>query len=99
MWPEGWKWELAFGLTLLTMAYAIGLSLTLIHLISIPVTNTPVNPARSTGPAIFVGDWALSLLWFFWVFPLIGAALAGTPHSKPSMSAISIHLYEHNTLA
>jgi aquaporin Z len=56
---------------------AIGLALTLIHLISIPVTNTSVNPARSTGPAIFVGGWALSQLWLFWVAPLIGAALAG----------------------
>lgn len=56
---------------------AIGLSLTLIHLISIPVTNTSVNPARSTGPALFVGDWALSQLWLFWVMPIIGAALAG----------------------
>lgn len=56
---------------------AIGLALTLIHLISIPVTNTSVNPARSTGPAIFVGGWALQQLWLFWVAPLIGAALAG----------------------
>jgi aquaporin Z len=56
---------------------AIGLALTLIHLISIPVTNTSVNPARSTGPAVFVGGWALAQLWFFWVFPLIGAAVAG----------------------
>src|SRR5579859_6675272 len=56
---------------------AIGLCLTLIHLISIPVTNTSVNPARSTGPALFVGDWALSQLWLFWVAPLVGAALAG----------------------
>jgi aquaporin Z len=56
---------------------AIGLALTLIHLISIPVTNTSVNPARSTGPALFVGDWALSQLWLFWVMPIIGAALAG----------------------
>ena len=56
---------------------AIGLCLTLIHLISIPVTNTSVNPARSTGPALFVGDWALSQLWLFWVAPLIGAVLAG----------------------
>ena len=55
----------------------IGLALTLIHLISIPVTNTSVNPARSTGPALFVGDWALGQLWLFWVMPLIGAALAG----------------------
>jgi aquaporin Z len=56
---------------------AIGLALTLIHLISIPVTNTSVNPARSTGPALFVGDWALAQLWMFWVMPLIGAAIAG----------------------
>jgi aquaporin Z len=56
---------------------AIGLALTLIHLISIPVTNTSVNPARSTGQAIFVGDWALGQLWLFWVAPLVGAALAG----------------------
>ncbi|EAS65016.1 aquaporin Z [Photobacterium angustum] len=56
---------------------AIGLALTLIHLISIPVTNTSVNPARSTGPALFVGDWATSQLWMFWVAPLIGAVLAG----------------------
>ena len=56
---------------------AIGLCLTLIHLISIPVTNTSVNPARSTGPAIFVGDWAISQLWLFWVGPIIGAILAG----------------------
>ena len=56
---------------------AIGLGLTLIHLISIPVTNTSVNPARSTGPAIFVGGWALSQLWMFWVAPIIGAVLAG----------------------
>jgi aquaporin Z len=56
---------------------AIGFGLTLIHLISIPVTNTSVNPARSTGPALVVGGWALSQLWLFWVAPLIGAALAG----------------------
>ncbi|HSH45693.1 MAG TPA: aquaporin Z [Longimicrobiales bacterium] len=56
---------------------AIGLVLTLIHLISIPVTNTSVNPARSTGPALFVGDWALGQLWLFWIIPLVGAALAG----------------------
>jgi aquaporin Z len=56
---------------------AIGLCLTLIHLISIPVTNTSVNPARSTGPAIFVGDWALSQLWLFWLAPILGAILAG----------------------
>ena len=56
---------------------AIGLALTLIHLISIPVTNTSVNPARSTGPALFVGGWALQQLWLFWLAPLVGAALAG----------------------
>jgi aquaporin Z len=56
---------------------AIGLALTLIHLISIPVTNTSVNPARSTGPALFVGDWALGQLWLFWLAPIAGAALAG----------------------
>jgi len=54
---------------------AIGLCLTLIHLISIPVTNTSVNPARSTGPALFVGGWALEQLWLFWVAPIIGAAI------------------------
>jgi len=56
---------------------AIGLCLTLIHLISIPVTNTSVNPARSTGPALFVGGWAISQLWLFWLAPLIGAGIAG----------------------
>ena len=56
---------------------AIGLALTLIHLVSIPVTNTSVNPARSTGPAIFVGGWALEQLWLFWVAPLIGGLAAG----------------------
>jgi aquaporin Z len=55
----------------------IGLALTLIHLISIPVTNTSVNPARSTGPALFVGDWALGQLWLFWVAPIVGAVVAG----------------------
>lgn len=54
---------------------AIGLALTLIHLISIPVTNTSVNPARSTGPALFVGGWALQQLWLFWVAPLIGGVV------------------------
>ena len=56
---------------------AIGLCLTLIHLVSIPVTNTSVNPARSTGPALFVGGWALSQLWLFWIAPIVGALLAG----------------------
>jgi aquaporin Z len=71
---------------------AIGLGLTLIHLIGIPVTNLSVNPARSTGPAVFVGGWALAQLWAFWVAPIIGAALAGvvyrsvleTPGREPS---------------
>ena len=79
----------AFGLTLLTMAYAIGhvsgchlnpavsigLALTLIHLISIPVTNTSVNPARGTGVAVFVGDWAIAQLWLFWLAPIVGGFL------------------------
>ncbi len=56
---------------------AIGLGLTLVHLISIPITNTSVNPARSTGVAIFQGDWALSQLWLFWIAPIVGAVLAG----------------------
>jgi aquaporin Z len=65
---------------------AIGLALTLIHLISIPVTNTSVNPARSTGPALLVGGWAIEQLWLFWVAPIAGAAVAGFTHrwlSKP----------------
>lgn len=56
---------------------AIGLALTLIHLISIPVTNTSVNPARSTGPALIVGGWAIQQLWMFWVAPLLGAVVGG----------------------
>ncbi len=56
---------------------AIGLGLTVIHLVGIPITNLSVNPARSTGPALFVGGWALSQLWLFWVAPIVGAALAG----------------------
>jgi aquaporin Z len=59
---------------------AIGLCLTLIHLVSIPVTNTSVNPARSTGPALFVGGWALAQLWMFWVAPILGALAAGAVH-------------------
>jgi len=59
---------------------AIGLALTLIHLVSIPVTNTSVNPARSTGPALFVGGWALSQLWLFWIIPIVGALAAGALH-------------------
>jgi aquaporin Z len=56
---------------------AIGLALTLIHLVSIPITNTSVNPARSTGPALMVGGWALQQLWLFWIAPLLGAVCAG----------------------
>ena len=56
---------------------AIGLGLTLIHLVGIPVTNTSVNPARSTGPALFVGGWAVEQLWLFWVAPIVGAAIGG----------------------
>jgi len=74
---------------------AIGFGLTLIHLISIPVTNTSVNPARSTGPALFVGGWAISQLWLFWLAPIVGAALAGlaysffagTPEIEPEVEA------------
>lgn len=61
---------------------AIGLCLTLIHLVGIPVTNLSVNPARSTGPAVFVGGWALAQLWLFWLAPIAGAALAGVVHRK-----------------
>jgi aquaporin Z len=73
---------------------AIGLCLTLIHLISIPVTNTSVNPARSTGPAVFVGGWALSQLWLFWVAPIIGALLAGVVYhwvggDEPALVAVT----------
>src|SRR3954470_21707949 len=60
---------------------AIGLGLTLVHLVGIPVTNLSVNPARSTGPAFFVGGWALAQLWLFWVAPLVGAGLAGLAYS------------------
>jgi aquaporin Z len=59
---------------------AIGLGLTLIHLIGIPVTNLSVNPARSTGPAVFVGGWALAQLWMFWIAPILGAAVAGATY-------------------
>jgi aquaporin Z len=64
---------------------AIGLGLTLIHLISIPITNTSVNPARSTGPALFVGGWALQQLWLFWVAPIAGAVIAGLAY--PAITA------------
>jgi aquaporin Z len=68
---------------------AIGLALTLIHLISIPVTNTSVNPARSTGPAVFVQGWALSQLWMFWVAPLLGGAIGALVYRfiTPGMGA------------
>lgn len=59
---------------------AIGLGLALIHLVSIPVTNTSVNPARSTGPALFVGGWALAQLWLFWLAPLVGGAIGGVAY-------------------
>ena len=59
---------------------AIGLGLTLIHLISIPVTNTSVNPARSTGVAVFVGGWAITQLWAFWVAPIVGAVLGAVAY-------------------
>jgi aquaporin Z len=68
---------------------AIGLCLTLIHLISIPVTNTSVNPARSTGPALFVGGWALAQLWLFWVAPILGAAAAGVAYRAVAEDARS----------
>ncbi len=61
---------------------AIGLGLTVIHLVGIPVTNLSVNPARSTGPALFVGGWALSQLWLFWVAPVLGGALAGVTYRR-----------------
>ena len=61
---------------------AIGLALTLIHLISIPVTNTSVNPARSTGPALLVGGWAIQQLWLFWVAPIVGAIVGAIIHKS-----------------
>lgn len=76
---------------------AIGLGLTLIHLIGIPVTNLSVNPARSTGPALFAGGWALQQLWLFWVAPIVGAAVAGliypavTGEAEPVARAAAAH--------
>ena len=67
---------------------AIGLGLTLIHLISIPVTNTSVNPARSTATAVFVGGWAIQQLWLFWLAPVIGAAIAGVVHKALLESSV-----------
>jgi aquaporin Z len=69
---------------------AIGLALTLIHLISIPVTNTSVNPARSTGPAVFVGGWAIAQLWLFWVAPIVGAILAGLAYPALASEAKNV---------
>jgi len=79
---------------------AIGLALTLIHLISIPVTNTSVNPARSTGPAAVVGDWALAQLWLFWVAPLAGAVAGGLIHrwlgaeQEEAVAAVTVTVVE-----
>jgi aquaporin Z len=76
---------------------AIGLGLTLIHLIGIPVTNLSVNPARSTGPAILVGGWALEQLWLFWLAPIVGAAIAGAIYpaiaeeAEPQRAAAAVH--------
>src|ERR1700732_2133775 len=69
---------------------AIGLTLVMIHLVSIPVTNTSVNPARSTGPALFVGGWALAQLWLFWVAPLMGGALGGVLYRWLSEEPVGI---------
>ena len=66
---------------------AIGLCLTLIHLISVPVTNTSVNPARSTGPALFAGAWALEQLWLFWLAPIAGAIISGFAYRSLFASA------------
>jgi aquaporin Z len=68
---------------------ALGFGLTLIHLIGIPITNVSVNPARSTGPAVIVGDWALAQLWLFWVAPILGAILAGGIYGIFSREALS----------
>jgi aquaporin Z len=69
---------------------AIGLALTLIHLVSIPVTNTSVNPARSLGPALFVGGWALQQLWLFWIAPLLGGALGGFTYRILAKNAVAL---------
>jgi len=78
---------------------AIGLTLTLIHLISIPVTNTSVNPARSLGPALFVGGWALQQLWLFWVAPLLGGALGGFVYRMIAKTKVSGRSDQHMPLA
>jgi aquaporin Z len=67
---------------------AIGLALTLIHLIGIPVTNLSVNPARSTGPAVFVGGWAIEQLWLFWIAPIVGALVAGLVYPMLAQESI-----------
>ena len=78
---------------------AIGLTLTLIHLVAIPITNTSVNPARSTGSALFVGDWALAQLWVFWVAPLSGAAIAGVVYPMLAGVALERPIEEAGTVA
>jgi len=78
---------------------AIGLALTLIHLVSIPVTNTSVNPARSTGQALFAGSWALRQLWLFWVAPLAGATLAGIVYPRLAGVAAERPIEEAGSLA
>ena len=75
--PDDHPWRHRYPRATGIRPIAIGLGLTLIHLIGIPVTNLSVNPARSTGPAIFVGGWAIAQLWLFWVAPIAGAILAG----------------------
>ncbi|WGF87573.1 aquaporin Z [Marinivivus vitaminiproducens] len=75
---------------------AIGLGLTLIHLVSIPVTNTSVNPARSTGVAFFAGGWALGQLWLFWVAPILGAALAGIAYKAMAGEAVTHGIVERS---
>ena len=69
---------------------AIGLALTLIHLIGIPVTNLSVNPARSTGPAVFVGGWALEQVWLFWIAPIVGAAIAGIAYPALASESVAV---------
>jgi glycerol uptake facilitator-like aquaporin len=77
---------------------AIGFALTLIHLVSIPVTNTSVNPARSTGPALFVGTWAIQQLWLFWVAPIFGAIVAGVVYPRLFVSVLSSEKVQEETL-
>jgi aquaporin Z len=77
---------------------AIGLGLTLIHLISIPVTNTSVNPARSTGVAFFAGGWAIGQLWLFWIAPIVGAALAGLTYRELFGKAVTVGIVKPQDL-